>query len=333
MNISEIAKLAGVSKAAVSRYYNNGYLSDDKKNAIEKVILETGYEPNAQAQTLRTRKTRQIGVVLPKLSSESCARVVEGIGNVLNEHNYLMMLASTDNDTEKEIEYLNLFRQHRVEGVIFLATLMTPSLRELLSNMHIPIVIVGQNFEGFDCVYHDDEGAAFSLTSLMLSKGRRKPGFIGVTAKDKAAGLARQNGYFKAIKEYGIKPDTSYMETSLFKMESGYEKARLLLSRHSDIDCLFCATDSIAAGAMKYCLEVGIEIPKDLMLCGIGDSSLCLVTSTTITSAHLHYKTSGEDAARIMASLLSKKSVGKKSLCLDYDILERDSTLKSAKKL
>ena len=93
MNIAEIAKMAGVSKAAVSRYLNNGYISEEKREAIRKVVEETGYRPSVQAQTLRTRKTRMIGVIVPKISSTSVARVVEGILSTLNERGYQMLLA------------------------------------------------------------------------------------------------------------------------------------------------------------------------------------------------------------------------------------------------
>ena len=85
MNITEFAQVAGVSKAAVSRYFNGGYLSEEKRARIAAAVEATGYRPSMQAQTLRTRRTRQVGVILPKLSSESCARMVDGISQVLGE--------------------------------------------------------------------------------------------------------------------------------------------------------------------------------------------------------------------------------------------------------
>ncbi len=72
MNVSEIAKLAGVSSATVSRYFNNGYISNEKREAIRKVVEETGYRPSVCAQTLRTKKTKMIGVIVPKIASDSC---------------------------------------------------------------------------------------------------------------------------------------------------------------------------------------------------------------------------------------------------------------------
>lgn len=78
MNITAFAQYAGVSKAAVSRYFNGGYLSAEKRAQIAAAVEATGYRPSMQAQMLRTRRTRQIGVIMPRLSSESCARMVEG---------------------------------------------------------------------------------------------------------------------------------------------------------------------------------------------------------------------------------------------------------------
>ena len=100
MTIKEIAQLAGVSSAAVSRYLNGGYVSEEKKEQIKKVIDETGYQPSAQARILRTKKACLVGVVVPKINSESISRVTAGIEQVLSARGYQMLLASTDNDPE-----------------------------------------------------------------------------------------------------------------------------------------------------------------------------------------------------------------------------------------
>ena len=108
MTIAEIASRAGVSKAAVSRYLNNGYVSSEKREAIRRVIEETGYVPSQQAQTLRTGKSRMVGVIVPRIDSESISRVVAGISRVLEEQGYRLLLANTDNRVEKELEYLDM---------------------------------------------------------------------------------------------------------------------------------------------------------------------------------------------------------------------------------
>ena len=326
MNISEFAEYAGVSKSAVSRYFNNGYLSDDKREKIEKAIEETGYSPSISAQAIKTRVTKLVGVIIPKLSSESCARITEGISQVLYEHGYQILLVNTANDCNKEIEYLDLFRQNRVDGVIFLATVFTDVHRSLLKKMHIPVVITGQEYKGFSCVCHDDFGAAYALTELMLHKGAVRPAYIGVTDDDKAAGEARHKGFLKALADNDISLDKHNSVTSEFNIDSGYSCAKRIFSGLEHPDCIFCATDNIAAGAILYCRENGIKIPEDVMICGVGDSKIGAITAVPLTSARLHYKTAGIEAAQMLLNSIGRASNVPKIMKLDYEIVEREST-------
>ena len=326
MNISEFAEYAGVSKSAVSRYFNNGYLGDDKREKIEKAIEETGYSPSISAQAIKTRVTKLVGVIIPKLSSESCARITEGISQVLYEHGYQILLVNTANDCNKEIEYLDLFRQNRVDGVIFLATVFTDVHRSLLKKMHIPVVITGQEYKGFSCVCHDDFGAAYALTELMLHKGAVRPAYIGVTDDDKAAGEARHKGFLKALADNDISLDKHNSITAEFNIDSGYSCAKRIFSGCEHPDCIFCATDNIAAGAILYCRENGIKIPEDVMICGVGDSKIGAITAVSLTSARLHYKTAGIEAAQMLLNSIGRASNVPKIMKLDYEIVEREST-------
>lgn len=326
MNISEFAEYAGVSKSAVSRYFNNGYLSEDKREKIEKAIDETGYSPSFSAQAIKTRVTKLVGVIIPKLSSESCARITEGISEVLYEYGYQILLVNTANDYNKEIEYLDLFRQNRVDGVIFLASIFTDKHRALLNKMHIPVVIVGQQYKGFSCVCHDDYSAAYALTELMLCKGAERPAYIGVTDDDKAAGESRHKGFLKALADKNIKMDKRYSAVAEFNIDSGYACAKRILSCEPLPDCIFCATDNIAAGAILYCRENGIKVPEDIMICGVGDSKIASITAVSLTSARLHYKTAGIEAAQMLLNSIGKTANIPKIMKLDYEIEEREST-------
>lgn len=327
MNITELAALAGVSKAAVSRYFNNGYLSADKREAIARAVEQTGYAPNLQAQQLRTQRNRQIGVVMPKLSSESVARVMDGISGVLSGCGYQLMLANTANDPAREVEYLDLLHHHHVEGIIFIASIFTPDHDRILQNLRMPVVIVGQQYKGLCSVYHDDRGAAEAVCARMLQRGCRRLGMLGVTLRDRAAGYERTQGYLAALRAAGAEPGGQ--ATAQFTMASGYEKAAELLERPDRPDGLFCATDTIAVGALQYCREHGLAVPGDVMLAGIGDSQLGRVSAVTLTSAHLYYKTSGEEAARLLLDQLRRRGEGAtRSLCLGYELVERDSTLR-----
>lgn len=126
---------------------------------------------------MRTGKTKTIGVIAPKMSSASLGSVIEGVLSVLNENGYQMLLSVTQNQPEKEIEYLKSFDDKRVDGVIILATVFTAEHKKVLKNMNVPVIVVGQNFSGHYCVYHDDYHGMHDLTELVIEKGRKKLGY------------------------------------------------------------------------------------------------------------------------------------------------------------
>ena len=326
MNISEFAKEAGVSVSAVSRYFNDGYLSEDKRARIEAALERTGYVPSYSARTVRSKVTKLVGVIIPKLSSESTARVTEGIGEVLGEEGFELLLVNTSNDYKREISSLELFRQNRVDGVILLAGVITDLHRSLLAKMRVPTIIVGQRLKGFNCVCHNDLGAAYSMTKLMIDKGAKRPAFIGANPEDMAAGKDRRIGFENAVRDAGLTLEPKFCEIARFSMESGYEKAKHLFSGRIKPDCLFCATDNIAVGAMQYCRENGIRIPDDLMVGAVGDSRIANVLYVPLSSVHLHYKTAGRESANMLLNEMKRGSEVHRIVQLEYDIIEREST-------
>lgn len=325
MTISEIALRAGVSKAAVSRYLNNGYVSSEKREAIRRVIEETGYVPSQQAQTLRTGKSRMVGVVVPRIDSESISRVVAGISKVLEAQDYRLLLANTDNNIQKELEYLEVFRSGNVDGVILVATILSAAHKQALGALGVPAVLAGQRMEGMSCVYHDDKGAARAVTGLLLRGGRRRIGYIGVTPRDKAAGAARRAGWQEAMRDAGQEPLPEWMEQSDFSIDGGYAAAERLLSRVPDIEGVFCATDSIAVGAKKRLEESGRKIPEDVALAGIGHSRLSELVRPKLATAHYYYQASGEEAARDLLEILDRGIDRKKQLMLGFEVYPGES--------
>ena len=330
MTIAEIAQRAGVSKACVSRYHNHGYVSEEKKARIREVIAETGYTPSRNAQVLRTGKTGVIGVILPKINSESISRVAAGISEVLTRQGYRMLLANTENNIEQELAYLELFKNDQVDGVLFSATLLTPDHRDIIATMNIPVVMVGQRADYLSCVYHNDRAAARDLTQVLLASGRKCPGFLGVTRKDRAVGSERLAGFLEGCKLCGIPVPESRMATCSFSIESGCEAAGALFSQAPEIDALFCATDTIAIGAMQYLKGAGKRIPADVEIVGVGHSRMTEIVSPRLTTTHLFYKTSGIEAASILCQILESGVDMKKQIMLGYELIRQDSTLPPA---
>lgn len=322
MNIEEIAKLAGVSRAAVSRYFNNGYISEEKRGMIRKVVEETGYRPSVQAQTLRTKKTKMIGVIVPKIASASIGRVVEGILSVLNESSYQMLLAVTQNDPKKELEYLSALNDKQVDGVILVATVLTPEHKRILKNITVPVVLVGQKMSGQCCVFHDDYHATYDLTKLLMEKGRKKLGYIGAILQDKAVGAERYRGFRDAVCEAGMEELSQNYVIASFTVGSGYEKAKELLEKCAGLDGLICATDTMAAGAMQYLREQRIAVPEQLLVAGQGDSEIGKVTAYPLTTVHYSYEKSGEIAVKMLMEALGKGTPALKEVKLGYYLVD-----------
>lgn len=328
MNINEIAKLAGVSRATVSRYLNDGYVSEDKKTRIQQVIDATGYQPSAQAQTMRTNRTKVIGVIIPKINSDSISRTVAGISSVLAKAGYQCLLANTDNNEREELKYLSVFRQNHVDGILLMGTILTKEHLAALGKLTIPIVVIGQTLRQCSCICYDDYNAAKELTGLLLPYAK-KLGYIGVTKADIAVGTNRFEGFLAAVKEAGMDFESSCYQEAAFNMQSGEAQAELLFTRCPEIDTLFCATDHIAIGAMNYLERIGKHIPGDVQVAGVGDSQISSICRPTLTTVHNYYKTSGEEAARLLLSCIASKESVRKEIKMGYTIMNRNSTRKN----
>ncbi|BBF43372.1 sucrose operon repressor ScrR, LacI family [Lachnospiraceae bacterium KM106-2] len=327
MTINEIAKMAGVSRATVSRYLNDGYVSEEKKLQIKKVIEETGYIPSMQAQNLRSKKTNLIGVIIPKINSESISEMVSGISSVLSKEGYQLLLADTENNEKEEVKYLRLFSENQVDGIILIGTILTANHKKLMKELQVPIIVLGQKVEGYSCVYQDDYHAAKEITEHLLCDAS-KVGYIGVTPKDVAVGKQRKKGFIKALEEKGLKESDAALYESQFTVDSGYEAAKQMFKEMENIDSIFCATDTIALGAMMYLQEKKIAVPGQVQVIGIGDSVMSRVNRPQLSTVHFHLKESGMEAANMLISMLSQDNPVEKQVRMGYEVILRDSLRK-----
>ena len=288
MTIKEVARLAGVSPAAVSRYLNGGPLSKDKKERVARAIEETGYRPNLMAKTMRTGRVRQIGIIVPRIYSESVNLLMEGITEELLAMDYLTVLGYSDTNRDRELQYLDTMQNNRVAGIILMATTLTDIKKSSLENCSVPLVITGQNFDGLHCVYHDDFNAMRELTELFIRKGGKKFVYIGAPEADLAAGLARREGAQEALRRAGFDAQQMPVRIANFNSQDGYAAMLELLEKYPDLDSVVCATDVIAHGAMKALREKGRRVPEDVRIAGIGNNWADLVSQPELTTVQ-HY--------------------------------------------
>lgn len=326
MDINQIAQMAGVSRATVSRYFNNGYVSQEKREIIAKVIEKTGYAPSQQAKTLRTGKTNVVGVIIPKINSTSISRIVAGISQVLNEAGYQVLLANTANDPSREVEFLNLFQKsNQVDGAILVATMFTPEHRRAMDGLRVPLVIVDQITSDRPCVYQDDLGAVRTITQHVLSTSSN-PAYIGVNEEDVSAGQMRREGFLAACDEAGIEVPAHRITVGDFSIEAGYDCTEQLLDADPDIDAIICATDTIACGALTCLRERGVSVPDDIQVTGIGDGDLSQIVDPPLTTVHHHYKSTGNEAAKMLLGFMNKDSGAVREVKMGFDLVKRKST-------
>ena len=329
MTIKDVAALAGVSPAAVSRYLNGGSLSEEKREKIQATIEQTGYRPTAAAQLLRSGQQKQIGILVPKIYSDSVALIMEGITEIVQKAGYVGVMGDTHGDEQKELEFISLMEANQAAGVIIMGTTVTARRVDAYKASRMPIVITGQNVAGMPCIYHDDYHASKELTRRILAKGREHIAYIAVTDRDPQAGRARREGAFAAFREAGRDVSELVVEIADFNPETGYAAMNQVLKRLPNVDGVMCATDTIAFGAMRALFEAGRAPGADVSIAGIGDSWMDVYSLTPLTTAHYFFKQCGEDAAGTLILMVKAAQQGKpatiRQTCLDYEIIDRGS--------
>ena len=309
MTISDIAKMAGVSSAAVSRYLNGGPLSEQKREAIREVVEKTGYRPDAAAQTLRTGRVNQIGVIAPSISSQSVGQITAGIASELDQQNYLILLGNTELDEQRELGYLTAMQRNHVAGIILLGCYYSPQLARAFKACRVPLVVTGQRFPEVPCVH-------------------RRLAYIGGTEKDQAVGLARRQGVQDALNAAGLNGDKlPRLCCSAFTMEEGERCMNELLACCPDLDGVVCVTDTVALGAMRALRAAGRAIGTQVSLAGIGDSWVGGVVEPGLTTVRFYQKQVGVEAARMLLQMLEHPENGGpvRQTTLGYSVVDRGS--------
>lgn len=326
MTIKEVARIAGVSPAAVSRFLNGGSVSEEKRERIRAVIDATGYHPDPMAQVMRTGRGGQIGVIVPKINSDSASGILAGIHERLADRNFDVVLGISGGDSRREVRCIESMQNSQVAGIILMGTVMTPDLRAAVDDSAKPVVITGQNFEGCSCVYHDDYEAVRELTRRMIRKGRKHIAYIGATEADEAAGKARRMGAEDAWKETGEPADMIRVVADGFGPENGAAAMQKLLHEHPELDGVICATDRLAVGALQAIRTSGRNVPEDIGVAGVGDSWVDPVTDPPLATVHLYYEQCGRAAAAMLLEQIeSEGDAVPRQLKLEYTIIERKS--------
>ncbi|MCC5464620.1 LacI family DNA-binding transcriptional regulator [Pelosinus baikalensis] len=319
--ISDIAKLAGVSKSTVSRHLNGGYVSVEAKERIEQVIKETGYEPNTFAQNLKLKTSNFIGVIIPRLDSYATARILIGVDEKLKQNNYQMLIANTSQNKDREVESLYSFANQKVAGIILLATEITEKHQTAIDNIKIPIIIMGQEHCKYNCIVYDDFNAAYELAQYVIDMGHKKIAYLGVPEYDVSVGVKRKAGFKKAVNE-GRNMDISYHVTS-FAIEDAVNMSNSIIKDEKP-SLIFCATDNIALGTIGSIYSNHLQVPADISVVGFGGYKVSEIIYPGLTTVRFDYNNTGTIAGENIIKLIKGEFINK-LIISNYQIIKKKS--------
>ncbi len=287
--ISDVAKLAGVSTATVSRIINNlSGFSEETRIRVEDAIRELGYKPNAVARGLVSSRTHTIGVLLPCLSSRYSSQLIHGIETEAHKRGYSVIICNTDRNGERTLEYLRILSEKRVEGIIFASEWVKEEYGRYMLDLSIPVVLISTYSDHFPFpfVRVDDKQAAYTSCKYLLDKGHRKIGFISGSPEDPIAGAPRIEGYKKALAEYGLSYDDELLSFGDFHFESGIAGMKALWTREKGITAVFASSDEMALGALTFLHGKGVKIPEDISVMGYDDTLDAVMAVPSLTTLH-----------------------------------------------
>jgi LacI family transcriptional regulator, sucrose operon repressor len=329
VTINDIATRAGVSRTTVSRVINqSGYVSEKAREKIRLVIEETGYVPSEHAKSLRLQRTKVVGVILPKISTETTSRIVGGIDKELSGEGYQILLANSNLEMAKEIEHLKLLESRRVDGIILIATNTEPELLETIDSLSVPIVAVGQDIPGISSVVYDDYRAAAMLTEEIIKKGHTRIAFIGVEKSDYAVGVVRKKAFLETMEKYHLPVKDEWVQTATFSIAAGEEAAEAILKTDPEVPtAIFAVTDRLAVGAMQTLRRKNYRLPEDMAIVGMGASDMSAYITPALTTVDYHYEAAGREASRMLLQNLKKGEKKVEKSRMRYRLLERNSLL------
>jgi LacI family transcriptional regulator len=328
-SIKDVAKEAGVSIATVSRVLNDiDVVNEDTKKKVLDAINKLGYRPNIVARSLKTQKTKTIGILVPDISSGFYPEIVRGAEDVSNIYDYNVILCNSDFDDEKEKEYLRVLKEKMVDGVIYMSSSLQPEILDLINELNIKTVLVEtkDKEERLPSVTIDNVKASEEATNYLINKGKKNIAFAGAKQESLNAWADRLVGYEKALKENGLKYDEDLVYTKGLKVKTGHEAVEYFEGNKKSYDAVVCASDEIAVGVINALRERGKKVPEDINVIGFNDNEIAELFYPKITTIKQPSYDMGSVAMRMLIKLLNKKELEESQFVLDYKFIERDST-------
>jgi LacI family repressor for deo operon, udp, cdd, tsx, nupC, and nupG len=326
VRISDVAKLANVSTATVSRVISNSAtVKKETTDKVMKAINKLNYQPNVLARQLRRLETKTILVVVPDISNTFFSKILRGIESIAIQNGYQVLLGDADNNVERESSYLNILRQRKADGMILLTARMEQSLVVEISN-EFPVVLACEYIEGSDIptVSIDNISSARKATDYLISLGHKRIGFISGPL-DVVLSRDRLKGFRQAMNQNEIPVDSYLIQEGDFSYESGFNLMNKYLALKNPPTAIFAANDEMAIGAIKASKAKGFSIPEDISVVGFDDIKFASIVEPSLTTIRQPTYEIGVKAMELLIGLINKDELQKEQYMLEDQLIIRES--------
>jgi DNA-binding LacI/PurR family transcriptional regulator len=324
--IYDVARLAGVSTATVSRALNGtGQIAPATRASIDAAVEQLGYRPNTIARSLVTKSTQTIALLLPDITNPFYAALVSGIQQRALEAGHTMLLCTTEGDPEREEQYLSLLRAKQVDGALVDGLVLPPDRIARFVRDGFPIVCLDRDVDSASVplVQVDNRLGARMATEHLLSLGHIRIAHVA-GAPDLRISEERVEGYREALLAAHVPPAPELVATGDFTEEGGYRATSVLMNR--GFTAVFAANDLSALGVISALTEAGWRVPEDVSVVGFDDLRLSRYTSPPLTTIRQPAAEIAERATQLLLDLTHGKKVSQQLHLLEPELVVRGST-------
>lgn len=333
MRLKDIAEMANISVAAVSRVLNDKpiRISDKKKAEIKKIAKENNYSPNLVAKGLATNKTNTIGLIIPDINNPFFSTLAKILEDELRKSGYLLILVNTDDVYENERTLIRLLLNRGVDGLILAISNESynqlDQLKKELSDITIPYVLVDRGIDNFPCnqVFFNNRLGGYLATSYLLKMGHRCIGTM-MSPKTIINSQFRYEGYLDAMNEYQVIIHDEWSVTTEFRYEDAYEKADKLLN-NKEITAIVAGNDMIALGIKQKAKELGLRVPEDISIVGYDNLELIQMLDVPLTTVDQDIHQLGKKTVEVLLTALTAKTANR-LIQLNPSLIIKDSVQK-----
>lgn len=325
-----MAKAAGVSTATVSRVINGQtVVTPATRERVLSAVRRLGYQHNALAASLVKRRSNTLGVIIPDISNPFFPDVVRGLEDLAHKAGYNVILCNADLNLDKELEYFEVLRQKRVDGIIYHSGTVTPRHLKAFEQLRLPIVLaatIDPNRQ-YTSVMIDNRAAAAAAMAHLLELGHQQVAVI--TGHDPVSGEARLQGYRDAMAQFGLELTEADVARADWDEAAAYAAASRLLVRSPAPTAFAVASDLMALGAMAAVHDAGLRIPDDISIVGFDDIKLAATVRPRLTTVAQPLYEMGKRAAALLIDTLARQeedTVGPVHEILPFQLVVRETT-------